>query len=209
MSYSALPASLIAEGKGIVRSLWTSIKSNFTDHQTRINALEGLNVAPVGAIVDYTGASAPSGWLLCEGGEVSQEVYSSLYSSIGTIYNLGTEVAGNFRLPDFRGRVAVGKGTGTGLTARTVGSTFGTESHPLTSADIPSHSHSVTDAGHTHNFVASGGGSGLPGRNTDASTTYNNNSSTNTTGMTLQNTGSGTAHNNVQPSVVAKKIIKF
>ena len=43
-------------------------------------------------------------------------------------------------------------GTGSGLTARTLGSTVGEETHLQTLAEMASHSHTatVTDPGHTH-----------------------------------------------------------
>ena len=99
-------------------------------------ALEDLATAvanalvPVGTIAMYGGASAPTGWLLCDG---------SSFSS-GTYPNLNTVLSGT-TTPDLRGRVPVGVGTGTGLTARTLGATGGAETHVLATSEMPSHRH--------------------------------------------------------------------
>jgi microcystin-dependent protein len=63
-----------------------------------------------------------------------------------------------------RGRVNIGAGTGAGLTARTLGATGGTETHTLTTAEMPTHTHTQnahghTQSGHVHSVtIASNGG---------------------------------------------------
>jgi microcystin-dependent protein len=59
----------------------------------------------------------------------------SLFTLIGTTY--GGDGQTNFAVPDLRGRVAIGAGTGPGLTPRTLGSTVGTESTTLTGTNLP------------------------------------------------------------------------
>jgi len=62
-----------------------------------------------GMIVPFGGVNAPSGFLMCDGSQVSQTTYSSLFSVIGTYYQNGqTPTAGNFFLPDFRSRTIMG-----------------------------------------------------------------------------------------------------
>ena len=83
---------------------------------------------PTGSTIDFAGSVVPAGFLLCDGSIVSQTTYSNLFSVIGTFWNTGGEGAGNFRLPDFRRKVAVGSGgTGTGTLGNTVGNTGGAE----------------------------------------------------------------------------------
>lgn len=109
---------------------------------------------PAGSMVD-TGGSVPTtettpgrrDWLPCNGAAVDRTIYARLYAAIGTAYGTGDGTT-TFNVPDFRGRVAVGAGTGTGLTARANGQTFGAESFTLASANMPSHSHTIND--HTH-----------------------------------------------------------
>jgi hypothetical protein len=57
-------------------------------------------------------ASVPAGFLLCDGSEVSQATYSALYGVIGSTW--GTASAGNFKLPDSRGKTLMGSLTATG-----------------------------------------------------------------------------------------------
>lgn len=75
-----------------------------------INQIAATPATPVnpGLIMAYAGSSAPSGWLLCDGSSVAQATYPNLYTAIGTSYGGG---AGNFNLPDLRGRALVGLGT--------------------------------------------------------------------------------------------------
>jgi len=66
---------------------------------------------PIGAILPYAGASAPYGFLFCDGGEVERGKFSDLYDIIGTTYNGSDPLVGvnTFRIPDLRGRFALGK----------------------------------------------------------------------------------------------------
>jgi len=58
--------------------------------------------APVGTVLDWAtaSASAPSGWLLCDGSAVAIVSYPQLYSLLGTDYNTGGEPADTFRVPN-------------------------------------------------------------------------------------------------------------
>jgi len=64
-------------------------------------------------------------------------------------YGLGNG-SSTFNVPDFRGRIPVGMGSGAGLTARPLGYSFGAETVALVTAELPSHNHTLTDSGHTH-----------------------------------------------------------
>jgi len=41
---------------------------------------------PSGAIMDFAGATAPAGWLICNGALVSRTVFPGLFAAIGTLY---------------------------------------------------------------------------------------------------------------------------
>ena len=97
------------------------------------------NSVPTGAILPYAGATAPTGFLLCQGQTVSRTTYAALYAVVGTIYNTGGEAGTDFRLPDLRGRYPIGKAAAG--TADTLGSTFGLIDHVHSG---PSHSHTGT-----------------------------------------------------------------
>lgn len=60
---------------------------------------------------DVTAGSEPTGWLLCDGRAVSRTgANAALFAKIGTAHGVG-DGSTTFNLPDYRGRVLVGKGT--------------------------------------------------------------------------------------------------
>jgi microcystin-dependent protein len=147
---------------------------------------------PVGTMVDFAAASAPTGWLLCDGATISRTVYASLFAAIGVGFGAGDGVT-TFAVPDFRGRVAVGSGAGSGLTARTLAQTGGEETHVLTIAEMPAHTHDIISNSSDSGFT------GTPRADGDAA------DSTTAT----QSRGLDGAHNTMQPFLVATKIIKY
>lgn len=62
--------------------------------------------APPGAISAYGGATAPTGWLLCDGASYLRTDYPDLFTAISTTY--GAADGTHFNVPDIRGRVPVG-----------------------------------------------------------------------------------------------------
>lgn len=174
---------------------------------------------PTGVIMDFGGSSAPTGYLLCDGTAVSRSTYAALFAVISTTFGSG-DGSTTFNVPNCQRRVTVGSGgSGTGTLGSTVGSTGGEETHLLIAAEsgLPSHTHGVTDPGHTH--LAKTGGNGADNAHNSASWGTNNNGSyantqtmtTVTTGLTVNSVSSadaGSAHNNIQPSLVVTKIIK-
>lgn len=118
------------------------------------------------------------------------------------------------QVPDMRGRAPVGSGTGSGLSARTLGQTTGSET--ISVAALPTHGHVVTDPGHTHtqNMTnAAGGASTYPSGITTATTVQNAGvTDSKVTGVTID-TDSCTscltaADGNMSPSIIINFIIK-
>ena len=89
----------------------------------------------------FAGTYAPVNWAFCWGQLLSIASYSSLYALIGTQY--GGDGVSTFGLPDLRGRVPIGAGSGPGLTPRTQGQFGGYERITLTQANLPSHQHKI------------------------------------------------------------------
>jgi len=75
-----------------------------------LQVLSAIAATPPGTIAPFAGAeiSLPTGWLLCDGQEVSRTTFAALFNVIGETYGAGNGST-TFNLPDFRGRVAVGK----------------------------------------------------------------------------------------------------
>jgi len=69
----------------------------------------GIEIIPAGTIVAYGGASAPTGWHLCDDTALSRTTYARLFAVIGTTYGAGD--GSTFNVPDLRDRVPLGKGT--------------------------------------------------------------------------------------------------
>lgn len=84
---------------------------------------------------------APRNWLQCNGSLLNISQYSALYALLGTIY--GGDGVNTFALPDLRGRIPIGKGTGAGLSPRTIGQKTGTETVLLTVSTLPQHNHNI------------------------------------------------------------------
>jgi microcystin-dependent protein len=182
------------------------------------------SVLPAGSIIQWVSNTLPANWLLCDGSAVSRSTYSSLFAAIGTQYGVGDGTA-TFNLPNLKGRVAVGRDS-----AQTefdvLGETGGAKTHTLTTAQMPSHTHTQDSHNHTQNahshpvggsgslFLVNGGGTngganvtvggGSYAVSVSQSTTATNNPAT----ATNQNTGGGGAHNNLQPYQVFNYIIK-
>lgn len=68
---------------------------------------------PAGTIITHAGSIAPSGYLLCDGSEISKEAYAGLYAVIGSIY--GAASMGKFKLPDLRGEFIRGLDNARGI----------------------------------------------------------------------------------------------
>ena len=93
--------------------------------------LSNVALVPIGSIVSYAGLTPPPGYLLCDGAEVQIAVYPELYAVIGNTYKGPDPYLGlaTFRLPDLRGRFALGAdnmNNGIQVPLAPAGVTFGT-----------------------------------------------------------------------------------
>ena len=111
---------------------------------------------PIGAIYTYAGASAPGGYLLCDGATHSTTgAYAALHGVIG--YTFGGS-GGTFLLPDFRRRMPIGKGASDTLGFTEGGNNTGTAYASRTTSHThttPAHYHGM-GAGATLNIGSSG-----------------------------------------------------
>jgi len=108
-----------------------------------------------GGILMWPTASAPSGYLVCDGAAVSRTTYSALFAICSTTFGAG-DGSTTFNLPNYTDRVGVGAGsayaagaTGGSADAVVVSHTH-TATPSLTGTPSLSASSSVSDPGHTH-----------------------------------------------------------
>lgn len=168
------------------------------------------NSIPTGGIMMWSTASAPTGFLLCNGSAISRTAYAALFAVIGTTFGVGDNST-TFNLPNYNNRTPVGAG---GLYA--LGATGGSKD-----ATVVSHTHTatsvVTDPGHNHTWGRGleiddqGSGSSFneytraPGSDTTVIQSA-------TTGITVATTvassGSSGTDANMQPYLAMQFIIK-
>lgn len=94
---------------GSTEGLVPSATSNDHDKVLMGNGTWGYSM-PEGTVLYYAGSTAPNGWLVCDGSEVSKEEYAQLYAVIGTTYGTATS-SDNFVLPNLIDRFAQGSKT--------------------------------------------------------------------------------------------------
>lgn len=136
------------------------------------NELKDYYYIPPSTVFPYAGtetASAPDGWLFCDGSTYGTSSYQDLFNVIG--YSYGGS-GGSFSVPDLRGRVIAGRdidnGSGTAGRLSTVtnqgtvvAASAGSQTHTLGTTELPTHTHSGTissgvtnlTGGHTHSLT--------------------------------------------------------
>jgi hypothetical protein len=160
------------------------VDTKFTTVPTPTNTQDAANKGyvdtsiPIGGIIMWSGVGVtlPSNWKFCDG---------AVYNGITT--------------PDLRGRFVLSSGSGSGLTPRTINTSGGVETVALTTAQMPSHSH--TYSAYTKQgtaFCASGDGRAPPLRDEN-----------HRTNLETVATGSGSAHENMPPFYVLAFIMRI
>lgn len=165
---------------------------------------------PTSTILPYAGISLPGNpgdWLYCDGSEYDREitpgVSTPLFAALGLTYGVG-DGSTTFNIPDLRGRVIAGQddmggssanrltGQTGGVDGDILGGTGGAETHTLSIAEMPDHTH---DSGFSVRSDSTSGGDPIyrpPGGS----------------GLNTGSTGGDQAHNNVQPTIILNYIIK-
>jgi microcystin-dependent protein len=171
-------------------SAWEQF-GGMTPEQAAELALEALNyylesdaMCHIGTLVEYITDDPPEGVLALDGTTYLGADYPDLYARIAAEFKDGS---GNFTLPDARGRSAVFSGAGAGLTARSIGDSFGAETVTLTVAELPAHDHSYQAVASDLVVVAPGEVPASSGISAPTPTS---------------STGGGGAHENMPPGIV-------
>lgn len=215
-------------------SLAAEVRDLLENRDRELELFLQLAVNPTGAVLPYAGATAPSGYLLCDGSTFNGDQYPELRDCLGDTY--GVHSGTSYYLPNLKGRVPVGKDASqTEFDA--MGETGGAKTHTLTQTEMPVHTHvqnahnhvifavaTSSDGSHRHDYTTrpnnvardtnTGAANTSSTTNVTDQTDYAGTHSHTVTGYTLdatatnQNAGSGGAHNNLQPYVVLNYIIK-
>jgi microcystin-dependent protein len=195
-----------------------------------------------------SGSAAPTGWLFCDGQEILISSYTNLYNALtsnGFTFPYGANTNGSggagsthFRIPNFKGRVPVGKDSSQ-TEFDVLGESGGVKDVTLTAAQsgVPAHSHgntatvSITGGAHAHglplglsgaantdDIAYRSGNSPDPNFRTGTETTgsgYGASYATHTHSGTVSVTNvnnttanAGSAHTNLQPYITINYIIK-
>lgn len=104
-------------------------------------AIDAVNFAGMIVMVGYS-ANPPTGWLKCNGAQISRTTYSALFAAIGTTYGSGNGST-TFHLPDFRGLFPRGFDDGRGIDS---GRVFGS----FQDSDNKSHNHGGLTGNQSH-----------------------------------------------------------
>lgn len=178
----AITASKLADGAVTAEKI--------ADNSIAVTKLLSGIAVPTGSIIEFAGSTPPTGWLLCDGSEVSRTTYSDLFTAIGTTYGSG-DGSTTFNLPNLQGKVPVGQDNESEFAA--LGQTGGEKTHTLTIAEMPSHRHGMT--------------MGVVGTPELSTGTYN---AVFIKGdYSTASTGGDQPHNNLQPYIVLNYIIKY
>ncbi len=156
----------------------------------------------IGEIKMFAGTFAPRGYAFCSGQLISISQNSALFAILGTTY--GGDGQSTFGLPDLRGRIPVGAGTGPGLTGRILGERSGTESVTLLSTNLPAHTHAVSlssPATTSLGTLMEPGSGAIPAASNQRNAQYAPSASANTT-LPGSNGNTGSAGNNTPVSIV-------
>ena len=172
--------------------------ANVNYAQTKYNYdgqyLTGLQGLSTGTIVPWSTATAPTGFLKCDGSAVSRTTYAALFAVVSTTYGAG-DGSTTFNVPDLQDRTAIGASvanskslaqTGGANTVTPTGNISGsTGSTTLSSCQIPSHKHSITGSPFICGGQSGGIGAGTMGMNQTGLSTNTN---------PIGNTGGGQSH---------------
>lgn len=125
-------------------------------------------IPPVGSIMQYYGTSDPSGWIICDGlaRTTTDDRYALLSIHLNTVNGVTTNTSNRVVPPNLKSRFLYGSSDGS------VGLRGGSTTKTISTDNLPSHDHSITDQQHTHGIYDPGHKHGLtnPSHNHSAST---------------------------------------
>ena len=172
----------------------------YTGSQWSVGTPSGV---PAGCVFYIAASSAPTGFLKCNGANVSRSTYSNLFAALGTTYGNG-DGSSTFGLPDLRGEFlrcwddSRGVDSGRQLNSSTQGEMINQHKHWISSM--------ATD---DRNITGTGGNGQEYGLVSDASS-YDSNDRNKSTGRYTRNDPGFNSNNETRPRNIAMlAVIKF
>jgi microcystin-dependent protein len=170
--------------------------------------------------MSYIGTTDPSGWVICDGltRDVSDNRFEYLAPLLNTAYGITSNTSNSITPPNLISRFIYGGSTPC--------QTGGKSSVTLTSSNLPTHTHSTTDYGHSH-ALSFDGATGIYNYNnanvpltgtTNMASLFTNNGnqsayypSTNlaSTGLIINPTGDNQSFSILPPYTTMNYIIKY
>lgn len=155
--------------------------------RTLAEAPNNSALAQVGEIKMWPVATPPTGYLMCDGSQVSRTTYAALFALVGTTFGAG-DGSTTFNLPNYTNRMAIGAGGLYGVAATggskdaiavahthsfsaTTGNESANHTHSGTTDSAGTHAHSLRGAstvGATKGIAETSSASILAGTSTDS-----------------------------------------
>jgi microcystin-dependent protein len=166
-----------------------AVQGTYPSRTGKMDVWEGF----LGEIRLFASHQIPPEWIPCDGQLLDSASNQALYSLIGNTY--GSPQGTFFRIPELRGRLILGAGSGPGLSPYKHGQRGGSEGVALTEAQMPAHNHIANS-----NSLVPISGDPTGKLISDQAQVFNSQpNNTSLAPATLKTTGNHVPHNNMMP----------